>query len=89
MSEENQETTFDNKCNILSELWVDYRDEPDLQDFISYNDLGLPLGFLVSESLVTPSQRAKDMIDETFVLLLASLEVEDAGFESFDELMLG
>jgi len=89
MSEENQETTFDNKCNILSELWVDYRDEPDLQDFISYNDLGLPLGFLVSESLVTPSQRAKDMIDETFVLLLASLEVDDAGFESFDELMLG
>lgn len=89
MSEENQETTFDNKCSILSELWVDYRDEPDLQDFISYNDLGLPLGFLVSESLVTPSQRAKDMIEETFVLLLASLEVEDAGFESFDELMLG
>ena len=89
MSEDSKETTFDNKCNILSELWVDYRDEPDLQDFISYNDLGLPLGFLVSESLVTPSQRAKDMIDETFVLLLASLEVDDIGFESFEELMLG
>ena len=89
MSEDNKETTFDNKCNILSELWVDYRDEADLQDFISYNDLGLPLGFLVSENLATPSQRAKDMIEETFVLLLASLEVEDAGFESFDELMLG
>jgi hypothetical protein len=89
MSEDSKETTFDNKCNILSELWVDYRDEEDLADFISYNDLGLPLGFLVAESLVTPSQRAKDMIEETFVLLLASLEVDDAGFESFDELMLG
>ena len=89
MSEDSKETTFENKCNILSELWVDYRDEKDLQDFISYNDLGLPLGFLVAESLVTPSQRANDMIEETFVLLLASLEVDDTGFETFDELMIG
>lgn len=86
---ESKGTTFENKCNILSEVWVDYRDEKDLEEFLTYNDLGLPLGFMVSEALVTPSQKAKDMIAETFDLLLGTLEVEDIGFESFDELMLG
>lgn len=84
-----EETTFENKCNILSELWMDYRDEPDFKDFVSYNDLGLPLGFLISENVVTPNPRAKDMIEETFVLLLATLEVDDAGFTTLEELMLG
>jgi hypothetical protein len=90
MSEENTATTFENKCNIIAELWMDYRDQSDLKDFVEYNDLGLPLGFLLSENLVTPTKRALDMVDETFELLLASLGVEeDTGFETFDDLMLG
>lgn len=84
-----EETTFENKCNILAELWVDYRDSHDLQEYVSYNDLGLPLSFLVSEALVTPTPRAKDMIVESFDLLLSTLEVEDVGFTTLEELMLG
>ena len=90
MSEDNKETTtFENKCLILAELWIDYRDEPDFKDFVSYNDLGLPLGFLIGEGLVTPSNKAKEMLEETFDMLLVSLGVEDAGFTNLDELMLG
>lgn len=89
MSEDNETTTFENKCLILAELWIDYRDEPDFKDFVSYNDLGLPLGFLIGEGLVTPSNKAKEMLDETFDMLLVSLGVEDAGFTNLDELMLG
>jgi hypothetical protein len=86
---DNKETTFEDRCNILGELWIDYRDEDDLQDFISYNDLGLPLAFAVAEDLVKPSARAVEMINESFELLLAALEIDDAGFTNFDDLMLG
>ena len=89
MSDNLETTTFENKCSILAELWLDYRSEHDFKDFVSYNDLGLPLGFMISENIVTPNQRAKDMIEETFVLLLATLEVEDVGFDTLDDLMLG
>jgi hypothetical protein len=86
---DNKETTFDDKCNILAELWIDYRDEEDLQEFISYSDLGLPLAFAIVENLVTPTPRAKELIVESFALLLGSLEIEDTGFTNVEELMLG
>ena len=89
MSEDKKETTFEDRCNILGELWIDYREEDDLADFISFNDLGLPLAFAVAEDLVKPSARAVEMINESFELLLASLEIDDAGFTSFEDLMLG
>lgn len=44
MSEENKGTSFENRCNILSELWIEYRHEEDFKDFVSYNDLGLQIG---------------------------------------------
>lgn len=85
----NKETTFENRCNILGELWIDYRDEEDLEEFITYNDLGLPLAFSIAEDLVKPTPRAVEMINESFNMLLISLEVEDNGFETLDELMVG
>lgn len=87
--EEKQETPFNIKCDILSELWIEYRGEEDFKDFVQYNDLGLPLAFMVSEKLVTSTDRANMMIEETFELLLATLEVEDQGFESLDDLLAG
>lgn len=89
MSEENKETTFDTKCEILAELWLDHRNQEDFEDFIEYNDLGLPLGFLIAEELVTPSERARAMVEETFNILLATLEIEDTGFDSLDDLLVG
>jgi hypothetical protein len=89
MSEEKQTTTFEDKCNILGELWIDYRDEADLEDFISFNDLGLPLAFAIAEALVKPGAKAVEMVNESFDLLLASLEIDDAGFTNFEDLMLG
>jgi hypothetical protein len=86
---DNKETPFDTKCEILSDLWMDHRHQEDFEDFISYNDLGLPLAFLVNGELVTPSEMAKSMIDETYELFLATLEIKDTGFDSLDDLLLG
>jgi hypothetical protein len=89
MSEQAKENTWENKCKILSDLWLSYRQEQQFKDFVSYNDLGLPLGFLISEDLVTPNELAKQMVEETYSLLLATLEREDGEFESIDDLLLG
>jgi hypothetical protein len=85
---DNTETSFDNKCEILSDLWMDHRHQEDFEDFIRYNDLGLPLSFLVHEELVTPSELAKNMINETFDLFLAALEVDDTGFDGLDDMLM-
>lgn len=89
MSEENKETSFENRCNILSELWIEYRHEGDFQDFVSYNDLGLPLAFMLAEGIVTANDKSRVMVDETFDLFLATLGTEDKGFEDLDEMLVG
>jgi hypothetical protein len=81
-----KETKFENKCLMLSELWIKYRNDTGLTDFFSYNDIGLPLAFLVSEKIVIPTDMAKSMISETFDLFLAAMETEDEGFESLEDL---
>ncbi len=81
------ETTFENKCAILAEVWLDCRDDEEFDDFIEYNDLGLPLAYAISSGIVERTQKADGFIEETFELLLASLDVEDEGFESLDDLL--
>jgi len=80
------ETTFENKCYILADLWMNYRDDEQFFDFVDYADLALPLAFLLDNALVTAVDQAKNMINEAFVMLLAMLQVNDEGFESLDDL---
>ena len=89
MSEENKETPFEVRCTILSELWIEYRDQEDFKDFIDYNDLGLPLAFLLDEGIVKNTDKSMLMVNETFDLFLATLGQEDQGFDSLDDLLVG
>ena len=79
-------TPYLTKCEILGDFWMGYRGNPDFDDFIEYNDLGLPLAYALSEKIVESTPLAENYISETFDLLLASLEIEDTGFDSLDEL---
>jgi len=81
-------TTFDNKCAILSDLWLNYKDEAELADFVEYNDLGLPLAYLIHTELVTVNESGISYIDETFNLLCEGVGVDlDGEYESLNELM--
>ena len=82
-----QNNTFENKVSILAELWMNYRDDEDLKDFVEYNDLGLPLSYFLMNEIVLPTQEAEVYINETYNLLIASLGVEDAEWTSLDELL--
>jgi hypothetical protein len=66
-------TTFENKCKILTELWINYRDHEDFEDFVEFNDISLPLAYLISNGIVESSSKAEEFINETWVLLLEEL----------------
>jgi hypothetical protein len=82
-------TEFDTRCEILGDLWLNYRGDEGFQGFIEYNDLGLPLAYLLSAKIVKPNaDLAAGFINETFELLLAALELEeDFGFGSLEEML--
>lgn len=90
MSEENEPTPIEVRCDILSELWIDYRHQEDFKDFIDYNDLGLPMAFMLAEKIVSPTDQANTIINETFDLFLASLGIkEDEGYDNLDDMLVG
>jgi hypothetical protein len=78
-------TGFSNKCAILGELYSNYKHDPKLSDFIEFNDLGLPLAYLTSEGLCELSTDGERYIEETWELFLASMNLNDTGFDELDD----
>jgi hypothetical protein len=66
---------------------MDYRNDQEFQDFIEYNDLGLPLAYAVASDLVEPNALGEQYITETFELLITSLGLTDTGFDSLNEIL--
>lgn len=86
-------TPFDTKVKILAALWVTFGQEPDWQDFISQEDLGLPLAFMIANAWVDKKavlgKSGEDLIHETFENLLTAMEIAvDTGFENLDQIVL-
>ena len=80
-------TSFEDVCSILAELWINHKEEKTFEDFVSYNDLGLPLAFAIDSELVVPNDIAKKYIEETWFILLKSLDInEDFGFTCLEDL---
>ena len=80
-------TTFENKCIILSDIWLNYRNDEQFEDFIEYNDMGLPLAYAISEGIVKSTELAESFVNEAFDLLISAVDVEDTGFDSLDDLL--
>lgn len=81
-----EQTSFGSKCEILGDLWLNYRDDEEFKDFIEYNDIGLPLAYIIANQIVQTTPVAEKFVNETFDLLLSGMGVEDTGFESLDDL---
>jgi hypothetical protein len=65
---------------------MDYRDDEEFTDFIEYNDLGLPLGYMISSGIVgTATTKGEEIIEETFDLFLGAMNVKDTGFDTLDD----
>lgn len=82
-------TSISKQCEILSQLWMDYRHEEDFEDFIEYNDIGLPLAYLIQEGIVKSTPQAEIYIGETFNLFIAALDANpEEEYESLEDLLM-
>jgi len=91
------ETSFENKVGILSYLWMNYRDHEYWKDFIEYNDLGLPLAYMLENQVVELTAVDEDydeegsngtfFIEETWNMFLSRAGVEDTGFDDIEEIL--
>lgn len=80
-------TSFESMCAILGELWMDYKSDKFFKDFIDYNDIGLPIAFLVDNELAEPTELAKRYVYETWDIFLAALEItNDLGWNSLEDI---
>ena len=80
---------FFRKCEILGSLWINYRQDEQFQDFIEYNDIGLPLAYAFAEEIAKPTEIAHKYIEETYALLLEALDISDEEYESLEEMLDG
>ena len=86
MSEQTN-TPLSNRTDILADLWIRHKDDPEFIDFVSYNDLGLPLAYALSHGIVDMTEQVEMFINETWDLLIGALNIEDIGFETLDEVL--
>jgi hypothetical protein len=79
-------TDFSSRVEILGDFYITYREDSNTKDFIEFNDLGLPLAFLASEGLAEITEEGAKYINETWTMLLMSLNLEDTGFSDLTQL---
>ena len=81
-------TDFDTQCEILSDLWLNYKDNDQLKDFLEYNDLGLPLAYLIHTDLARVTDDGIPYVEETFNLLCTALDLDmEAEYVSLNEML--
>lgn len=81
-------TNTEQKIFILSELWQQYKGDSEWSDFFDYNDIGLPMAFMLDEKLVKETEVGIRYINETFELLVQALEFdEDLEWDSLEQMI--
>jgi len=84
-------TDFEIECQVLSGLWMDYRDVEAFQEFIEYNDIGLPLAHYVADGLIRKSALeavAITYISDTYTLLFEMLGIPVSHeYPTFEDLL--
>lgn len=82
-------TPFGDRCGIMGYIWLEKKQDDEWKDFCDYNDIGLPLAFAVAEGIVDINKEVEKYINETWLLLLAGLDIEDTGFTSLEHMLTG
>ena len=76
------------KLQILSDVYLNYRDADEFKEFAEYNDLGLPLAHLVASGLASLETEGFVYVSETYDLLVDAMGLpEDYEYESLEEMI--
>ena len=86
-------TPFGNKCNMLADIWVNFKDREDSTegwtDMFKINDLGFPLAYLVDKGYVsvTKKENAKKLVEDTWEDMCFAFNIDkDELYESTIEM---
>lgn len=80
---------FADKTGLLGQLWIDFRNDENFAVFMEYNDIGLPLSYVVAEGLVpnlTPL--GEEYVNETIEMLFKLLEITEAEVDMLPKINL-
>lgn len=79
-------TGFSYKLKILSEFHANYSQDPEFEEFVEYNDAGLPLAFLSEAGFCELTMEGEKSIEVSWTLLLKTLGIKDTDFKKLDEM---
>jgi hypothetical protein len=66
------------KAGIVGQLWIEFRNDEDFEQFMEYNDIGCPMGYMLAEGLVKElSPVGEEMLEETFKMFLSLIEISE------------
>lgn len=68
---------YETKCEILSQVWETYRDDPAFEEYINFFDLSLPLAYLYVSEIIK-EQAGEQLIEQAYQSLLELLNIEDS-----------
>lgn len=91
MSNENNtplfNTPLDTQCDILTDLWLNYREEKEVEYLFDYFDISFPLAFCHSQGLAQLEPEGISMVEDCWVGILKAFGHEqDTGFETLSSL---
>lgn len=79
-------TPFSKRVEILSDLYMENSEE--YEEFISDNDIGVPLSVLITQGCATPSDKGIEYINQSFDSFCELLDIDRHGdYNSFDEMI--
>lgn len=89
MTSEPTNIDYSKKCLILADFWLNYKDEEEFDDFVEYNDIGLPLAFMITENIVESTQIGEIYVNEAWELLCAALNVDSKqNYDTLEDMFL-
>lgn len=74
------------KANAIGQLWIEFRNDEDFDEFMEYNDLGCPMAYMVAEGLIAElSPLGEELIVETFDMFADLLNVTDEELDALED----
>jgi hypothetical protein len=81
-------TTFENKCKILSEVFLYSDPEGFFVEFTAIHDISLALSFAVVDGMVVElTDKGEQLINTAWDNLMSYIGIEDTGHSSLDDIL--
>ena len=76
------------KIAVLSDLYYNYRDQEPYKEFAEYNDIGLPLAYVVHNNLAEIGPEGRVFIEETYDLLCSAMDINpEDEYHTFEDMI--